>query len=109
HHLRWKIEDRIDEHAPLDDLIVEPTLLGGNGGGESRRSRADDEEIANGHLLILHFLSLLPFPGRPPSFLPIQPFLPHTPLPVLPIPPLQPILPIPPLIRSRAPLVGNLA
>ena len=60
HHLRRKIEDRIDEHALLDHLVVEPTLLGGDGGGEPRRSRADDEEIANGHLSMI-----IRFPSRP--------------------------------------------
>src|SRR5205085_11277913 len=62
HHLRWEAENRIDEHALLDDEVVEAALLRGNRRGESRGPRADDDEVSNRHP------SILPFHRPGPAF-----------------------------------------
>ena len=49
HHVRREIEDRVDEHALLDDDVVEAVLFGGDGGGEAGRTGADDQNVTNGH------------------------------------------------------------
>src|SRR5205085_8634723 len=53
HHVHRKIEDGVDEHALLDDDVVEPVLLGGDRGRESRRTRAHDQDITNRHPSII--------------------------------------------------------
>src|SRR5688572_8712264 len=55
HHMRREVEDRIDEDSLLDDDGVEAALLRGDGGGETGRASADDQDIANGHSEIISF------------------------------------------------------
>ena len=50
HHVGREIEDRVDEHALLDEHVIETLLLGGNGGGEAGGPRADDQDVADGHV-----------------------------------------------------------
>ena len=49
HHVRREVEDRVDEDALLDDDVIETALLGGDGGGETGRTGADDQNVTNGH------------------------------------------------------------
>ena len=55
-HLRRKAIDRIDEHPLLEDLVVEAVTFCGDGGGEARRSRANNEKVANGHVFYCRLL-----------------------------------------------------
>src|SRR6185503_7773051 len=48
-----EVEDRIDEHALLDKGVVEAVLLGGNRGRKTRRPCSHDQNISNGHSLII--------------------------------------------------------
>ncbi len=45
-HRPRKVEDRVDEHAFLDDLVVETRAVRGDGHGQARRPRPDDQQIA---------------------------------------------------------------
>ncbi len=49
HHMDRKVEDGVDEHAPLDDHIVEASLFGGNGRGQPRGASSNDQNVTDRH------------------------------------------------------------
>jgi hypothetical protein len=49
HHVHREVEDRIDQDALLDDGVIEPLLLGGDGGGETGGARAYNKHVTDGH------------------------------------------------------------
>ncbi len=48
-HPGREVEDRVDERALLDDLVVELRFGGSNGDGETGRAGADNQQVADGH------------------------------------------------------------
>ncbi len=64
-HLRGEVEDRVDQDPLFDDLVIQLGIGGGDGDSEPGGSSANDEQIADGHHVIVD--ATRSPPGRPAS------------------------------------------